>query len=146
MSDAQYLVDNNALSGLTRGQRQSAFLRKHCLIPQDLLYEARGFADADLDEVNTQPVTIDILERLKRIMATVPIDDMSLVDLYANKGTADPVLIATALSIMDEEQQTLLPRECVILTDDKAVRAKAWEFGVAVMTVEDFTAQVAASM
>lgn len=145
MNSVQYILDNNALSRLTRRQRQSAFLRKHCVIPQDVLYEARGFADADLEEVTTQPITIDILDHLKQVMASVPTDDLSLVDLYANKGAADPALIATALTIIDEEQQTLLPRQCLIVTDDKAVRAKAREFGIEVMGSEDFIGKVAAS-
>lgn len=30
-------------------------------------------------------------------MATISIDDTSLVDLYANLGNADPILVACAL-------------------------------------------------
>ncbi|CEI31833.1 Hypothetical protein PFR_JS21-2_678 [Propionibacterium freudenreichii] len=67
--------------------------------------------------------------------------DTTLVDLYANKGAADPVMIAAALEEQAHENATLFPSAWVIVTDDKAVASTARRVGLKVMASPDFQAQ-----
>lgn len=139
MSERWYLVDNNALSRLTSEQRRGPFFRKWCQVTSDVLYEARGFAEAELAELE-RPVTPGVFARLIEVMATLQPGDTNLVDLYANKGAADPVMVACALEARDFESQTLLPDTWVIVTDDKAVTNTAHRFGLEVLSSHDFRA------
>ena len=70
-------------------------------------------------------------------MATVPVGSTDLVDLYGYKGTADPVLIASTLAVLDTEASTLLPDSWSIVTRDKAVLSTASEFGIDTTTPEE---------
>lgn len=141
MTDDVYLVDNNVLSRLSRSQRAGPFLRERCVVTEEVLHEARGFAD-EMSGVRVRDVTVAVLERLKHVMAELPPGDTSLVDLYANKGTADPVLVATALVMMDEEAQTLFASRIVIVTDDRAVAEMAGQLGVECLSCSAFIALV----
>lgn len=129
MIKRRYLVDNNALSRLTSAQRTSAFFREHCHLTADVLHEARGYVEPELEDLAI-PLTPRVLNRLIEVMADVQPGDTSLVDLYANKGAADPVMIAHALEARDLESDTLLPDTWVIVTDDKAVAAAAHQLGL----------------
>ena len=60
------------------------------------------------------------------------------MDLYANKGSADPVLVATALDMADEEAQTLMPRPIVLVTEDKAVALTCQKLGVTTLGFDNF--------
>lgn len=115
----------------------SDFVRAHCRVSEDVAYEARYTARvASLDSI-TEPITPAILARLTEVMRSVPPDDKTLVDLYNNKGAADPVLVATALVLNELESPYLLPDEWVIVTHDKAVRTKAEEFFIGTRTPEE---------
>lgn len=138
MNDVLYLIDNNVLGRLTPAQRKSSFLRLECVITSDVLYEARGFSD-ELTGIPVKEVTTSVVGHLRDVMAQVAPGDNSLVDLYANKGAADPVLVATALDMMDEEQQTLFPREIVLVTGDKAVVSSAQSMGIKTLSGEQFS-------
>lgn len=140
-----YLIDNNVLSRLTRAQRAAAFLRNHCRITADVLYEARGYAD-EIDDVPVEEVTAAVLNQLHEVMAHVEPHDTSLVDLYASKGSADPVLIATALARAEEEQQTFLPRRVIIVTGDKAVAQMATRLGIEQMGFDSFVSLLEAAV
>lgn len=137
MSTRHYLVDNNALSRLTSAQRTSAFFREHCHVTADVLHEARGYVEPDLEQREV-PITPQVLTRLIEVMAGVEVGDTSLVDLYANKGAADPVMIAFILEARDFENDTLLPDPWTIVTDDKAVAAAASRFGLDAIPSSDF--------
>ena len=71
-------------------------------------------------------------------MRTVAVADFTLVNLYANKGNADPILIATALDKAANSADTLFPEEWRIVTDDVALQGKAAEFDVRVMSSREF--------
>lgn len=137
MDDVIYLVDNNVLTRLGREERASVFLRSQCHVTEDVLHEARGFAD-ELGGVPVRPVSGAVLRSLAHVMGTVDPQDTSLVDLYANKGSADPVLVAVAIDMADEEAQTLVPRQVVLVTGDKAVALTAQRLGVSTLGFEDF--------
>ena len=145
MSNSIYLVDNNALSRLTREQRSSPFFADFCRIPTDVLEEASGFPDIDQLRKVEYKTTVSVLERLIEVMKTVPSEDTELLDLYGNKGRADPVIVACALDAHADETATLLPQTIVIVTHDKAVRDKATEFGFIVETSEELAAAIDAT-
>lgn len=137
MTDDIYLLDNNILARLTRDQRRSGSLRARCFITEDVLHEARGFAE-EVTDLQVRPVTGAVLAQLKRVMESIAPSDTSLVDLYANKGSADPVLVATALDMVDEEAQTLMPRPIVLVTEDKAVALTCQKLGVTTLGFDNF--------
>lgn len=140
MNERRYVVDNNALSKLTRPQRASPFFRVFCRVPSEVIQEARFFAfEGEFDDVE-YPVTGSLLGVLGEIMASLPIGDTSLVDLYANKGSADPLLVACAVEATRKEEAFLNPMTWVIVTDDKAVRSKSAEFAIEVLSSTEFLA------
>lgn len=138
MNDENFLIDNNVLSHLSLTQRASIFFRTRCRLTSEVLHEAQGYPDNEaLKDVEYQ-TSASVLRFLQMIMATVPEDDTALVNLYANKGAADPLLVACALDAMQETASLLFGPIWVIVSNDKAVRAKATEFHVASCTREDF--------
>jgi len=139
VSKRRYLVDNNALSQLTSAQRTSSLFRDCSRITSDVLYEARGYLEADLADLE-YPLTPAVLTRLAEVMTTLQPGDTSLIDLYAGKGAADPVIVACALEARAFEDGTLFPDTWVIVTDDKAVDLTARKFGLEVLPSRDFRA------
>lgn len=139
MIGRKYLVDNNALTRLTREQRVSEFFLSHCLLPTEVLFEARGFPDADQLGRLEYPTSGRVLRILGEIMATVPTDDTSLVDLYANRGNADPILVACALDGIREAEDGLFGWEWIIVSNDNAVRRTAAEFGIQTLLSDQFS-------
>jgi hypothetical protein len=87
------------------------------------------------------PTTATVLKQLGTVMATVDDADTALVNLYANKGAADPMLIACALGAAEENAHYLFAAEWIVVSNDKAVRAKATQFGIRAWTREAFLAR-----
>lgn len=114
------MLDTNALSQLRRHRRESEFFREHTVIPSEVLHEAQGFPDIDVLRANLYPTTSSVLDWLVRIMATVPVGDTKLVDLYANHGGADPLVVACALDGKTRDGQFLGAPEWVVVTSDAA--------------------------
>jgi hypothetical protein len=141
MSEEMYLLDNNALSHLTRLQRNSVFFFERCRLPSEILYEAEGYPDAEAFKRIEYPITAQVLTLLGKVMATVPDENTALIDLYANKGAADPLLIACALDGMLESDKLLFGPIWIIVSNDKAVRATASRVSVRSMTREEFLSQ-----
>ena len=138
MSEDRYLLDNNVLGKLTRSERVGSFVRDRCRIPSDVLREAEGYPDIETLRRLEYPTTRSILIRIQDVMRTVPPGDLRLVHLYANKGSADPGLIACALHASAQAKDTLFVERWHIVTDDKGVRSKASEFGVPTVGSRDF--------
>jgi hypothetical protein len=136
--ERKYVIDNNALSHLTRHQRASDFFRERCYIPSEVLHEARYFPDIESFKANEYPTTARVLGILIEVMATVPTADTKLVDLYANRGNADPLVVACAVDGKRESDAVLFGSTWVVVSKDKAVQAKASEFGIDVMTNDEF--------
>jgi hypothetical protein len=137
MNEVMYLIDNNVLSHLSLAQRTSEFFRTQCRIPSEVLHEADGYADDALKDVE-YPTTANVLGFLQTVMATVHEDDTALVNLYANKGAADPLLVACALDGIQQSEKCLFGPTWIIVSNDNAVRVKASEFGVESCTREEF--------
>lgn len=144
MNEVKYLVDNNALNYLGPERRASAFFRDQCCVPEEVAREA-GDRHADLLVPLVVPVSARILAELVTVMATVAVGDRGLVDLYGNKGSADPILVATAIVLNAPTEPTIFDDEWVIATNDRAVRDKAIEFGIKVATPADLAAVIDAA-
>lgn len=69
-------------------------------------------------------------------MRTLPSGDVQLVDLYKNRGTADPFVIACALVLQEAEAGYLDPKESIVVTGDRAVADMATRFGLKVIDRE----------
>jgi hypothetical protein len=128
-----YLIDNNALGSLG-DRKNSAFFREHCRVPAEVAHESRRAKHAKLLEPLTIEVTPAVLGQLADVMKTVPVGHTKLIDLYNYKGTADPILVATAVVLSTED---LFSDTWVIVTQDKEVRAKAKEFSIDTMTSKE---------
>ncbi|KAE8762289.1 hypothetical protein [Georgenia thermotolerans] len=137
-----YVVDTNTLSQLGRRRRAGTFFLEKARIPSEVLHEADQFHDLQALQGLEHPTTPSVLQWLTRVMATVPMDDTRLVDLYANRGGADPLVVACALDGRDRERQYLNPQEWAVVTADNAVRAKAEEFGLRVLSNTEFAALI----
>jgi hypothetical protein len=141
MNEEMYLIDNNVLSHLSSAQRASEFFRTQCRIPSEVLHEADGYSDAEVLKEVEYPTTASVLKFLQTVMATVPEDDTALVNLYANKGAADPLLVACALNGIQESEKCLFGPHWIVVSNDNAVRAKAEEFDVESCTRDEFAAR-----
>lgn len=133
-----YLIDTNALSSLTPLQRASDFFRERCRIPSEVLYEARFFPDIKSLKANEYPTTPRVLDILVSVMATVPAGDTKLVDLYRNRGNADPLVVACALDGARDSGGLLFGPSWVVVSRDRAVRDKACEFEIETITSDEF--------
>lgn len=136
----RYLIDSNALSKLTPEQRAGEFFLKNCLVPSEVLHEARWFPDVEQLKAVEYRTTARVLGVLREVMTTVPVGDTALVDLYANRGNADPLIVACAVDAKREVEEGLFGPTWAIVSNDNAVRAKAAEFGIEVRTSAEFDA------
>lgn len=135
-----YVIDNNALSVVNREHRASDFFKQHCRIPSEVLHEAEGFPDIEELKHLEYSTTASVLALLTEVMASVPVGDTKLVDLYANLGNADPLVVASTLDGQRRDAATLFGPTWTVVSGDKAVQAKAREFGLAVKTNQEFLA------
>lgn len=133
MNEDMYLLDANVLSRLTPRQRGSAFVATRCRVPSEVLHETRGLPDLEVVEPLEMPPSSLMLERLRDVMASIAPEDYTLVDLYRNRGGADPILVASALAA-DKGDARLWATTWHIVSDDGAVRATASVFGVPTLT------------
>lgn len=127
-------MDNNALATLKSVRIGSDFFRNHCCVSADVLREAEGHPETQALESNVLPVTPEVIEQLRRVMHSVAIGDTRLVDLYKNKGAADPSLVASLLDARAEGEGQFLPDVWVLVSNDQAVLDKATEFDFATLS------------
>lgn len=141
----KYVVDTNTLSQIGWARRASDFFRENVVLPEEVLREAADFPDLGVLRNLVHSTTAQMLEWLVRVMATVPEDDTRLVDLYKNKGGADPMLVACALDGQARDSAYLGAPEWVIVTADQAVRHKAEEFGLKALSNAEFATLIDAA-
>lgn len=140
--ERRFVVDTNALIQLGWKRRVSEFFLENAVIPEEVIHETSGFPDVAALRENVHPTTPRMLQLLTAIMASVPKNDTRLVDLYANKGNADPLVVACALERQEHDSQFLLRPEWVVVTADEAVQDKAQGFGLKVLTTTEFKALI----
>ncbi|GAA1463544.1 PIN domain-containing protein [Williamsia maris] len=138
--DQQYLIDNNVLIKMSTRQRASEFFVSSCHVPSEVLYEARGFPDYEVLLEREYRTTPGVLRQLVSVMATVSVGDTSLVDLFANRGNADPIIVACALDAQHQNEGLLFGPNWVVVSDDDAVRTKADLFGISLKTSAELKA------
>lgn len=138
----RFVIDTNALSQIGMRRRQSPVFLERAVIPEEVLHEAEGFPDVTTLRELLQPVTPRTFYWLSRVMSTVPESDIRLVDLYANRGNADPFVVASALELQEQDSQFLDAPEWLVVTGDRAVRDKAEEFGIRVLTNTEFASLI----
>jgi predicted nucleic acid-binding protein len=133
MSQNYYLVDNNALIALTRRRLQTPFFAEHCRVTADVLQEASEHPDRRLLETLVEQTTAGVLQRVREVMTSIDVGDTRLVDLYANKGAADPGQIAAALVHVTSQVEYLLPDVWTVVSLDQAVLDTADRHHIATM-------------
>ena len=138
----RYVLDTNTLSQIGRRRRDSDFFMVNVVIPEEVLREASEFPDVGSLRSLLYPTTAGVLEWLVQVMATVPVDDTRLVDLYRDKGGADPLLVACALDGQATDSVYLDAPEWVVVTADDAARRKAKEFGLTTLSNTEFAALI----
>ncbi|MBT1669194.1 hypothetical protein KK092_07355 [Curtobacterium flaccumfaciens pv. flaccumfaciens] len=134
-----YLLDNNVLTRLTQEQRSSAFVHEQCRLPSEVLHEARFLPDVDSLRPLEYTTNEGVLLHLAAVLQRVPADDTTLIDLYANLGNADPLLLACALDALAEAELGLFGAEWVVVSNDRAVVALAGDLGVPTLSSEAFS-------
>jgi len=138
----KYVLDTNTLSQIGRRRRDSDFFKENVVLPEEVLREAAEFPDLGSLRSLLYPTTAQVLELLVQVMATVPVDDTRLVDLYRNRGGADPLLVACALDGQARDSGYLDAPEWVVVTADDAARRKAKEFGLTTVSNTEFAALI----
>lgn len=136
MNETYYLLDNNVLGALGAARRSTRFFAVYCRVPAEVAHEARRVAYAEVLKPLTIEMTPLIVRQLVVVMKSVPVGDTNFVDLYGNKGAADPILVAMAWVLNNPEVPDLFADRWVIVSRDKAVLAKALEFSVATESAE----------
>lgn len=134
-----YLLDNNVLTRLTQEQRSSAFVHEQCRLPSEVLHEARFLPDADSLRALEYATNEGVLQHLAAVLQRVPAGDTTLIDLYANLGNADPLLLACALDALAEAELGLFGAEWVVVSNDRAVVTLAGDLGVPTLSSEGFS-------
>ena len=132
--ETRYLVDNNVLNTLRRDHIHTDFFRDYCQVTADVLWEAREHSEQAALARHSRPHTTGFLMRVSEVMETLEAGDTRLIDLYGNKGAADPGLIASILEAADDDANKLLFDSWILVTNDHAVAGKAAEFDIAVIT------------
>ncbi|HAM21198.1 MAG TPA: hypothetical protein DCQ04_02790 [Actinobacteria bacterium] len=127
-------MDNNALIALKHHRVASDFFRAYCHVTTDVLREGGGHPDFAQLKASAYPLTPAVLVQIRTVMAGVAAGDTTLVDLYANKGTADPGLVASALDAIAANEGALFEDEWSIVTNDRAVENAAARHGI--MTIK----------
>lgn len=136
MMGTVYVVDNNALSAIGGKRVRSREFAKYCKVPQEVTHEAgRRRYRAALEQIEVR-VTPEILDKLIEVMTHIEPGDFGVVDLYLNKGGADPVVIATALRLQELENAKLGPDRLVVATNDLRLRQLAQECGLVWVSAE----------
>lgn len=88
------------------------------------------------------PITANVIMLLIEAVPSVPVHDRALVNLYANLGNADPLVVATAIDAQRTEEAALVGPTWIVVSGDKAMQAKAREFGLAVKINQEFLADL----
>lgn len=146
MNETKYLVDNNALIRLRRERVRTAFFDNYCSVTADVLLEADEHPEKAALAKKAADITPDFLGQLRAVMATVTVGDTSLVNLYKNKGAADPGLIAFILEESAINDGKLFCDHWVLVTNDHAVADKAAEFNVDTVNSSELAALIDASL
>ena len=134
----RYIVDTNVLDKIDVHERATQFFKTSCSLPDAVLDEASGFPDIeDLRQLRYR-TTASLLQILMEVMATIEVEDKRVVNLWKNKGAADPVLTAVVLHAREQQRDCILKYKWVIVTDDRGVRDLARKHEIEVLSGDHF--------
>lgn len=146
MNETKYFVDNNALVALKGSRIRSDFFLTYCRVTADVLWEARENPEQAVLARTVHEVTPEILEQVRAVMKTVEVGDTRLVDLYKNKGTADPGLLASVLDAIAADDGKFFFDNWVLVTNDCAVAEKAAELRIATIKPDELAELIDSSV
>lgn len=146
MNETMYLVDNNALVALKPHRIQSEFFLTRCRVTTDVLYEGDLHPARPALERVEKEITPEFLDQVRVVMNTVGVGDTGLVDLYKNKGAADPGLVAAVLEALAADDGKFFADTWEIVTNDRAVEEKATEFNITTLKPGQLAELIDASM
>ncbi len=75
-------------------------------------------------------------------MAGVAVGDLSMIDLYGSKGSADPGLVASALDAIAADEGALFGDDWIIVTNYGGVEDAAARHGVATIKPTELAALI----
>lgn len=142
---SDFAEDFDEFSFLT-GAVRSEFFSNYCRVTADVLWEAKGHPQQVVLLNVANEASPTLLEQVRAVMATVKTGDTALVDLYKNKGTADPGLIAAVLDAITADEGLLFRDTWVLVTNDHAVEEKAAEFSIATIKPVELVKLIDTSM
>lgn len=134
----QYIIDTNVLNKIDVHERATQFFTTSCLLPDAVLDEASGFPDIEDLRKLRYPTTAELLRVLMEVMTTIDIKNKRVVNLWQNKGAADPVLPAVVLHAREQQRDFMIKDKWVIVTDDKGVRDLAKKHEIEVLSGDRF--------
>lgn len=134
----RYIIDTNVLNKIDVHERATQFFTTSCLFPDAVLDEASGFPDIEDLRKLRYPTTAELLRILMEVMTTIDIKNKRVVNLWQNKGAADPVLTAVVLHAREQQKDCMLKDKWVIVTDDKGVRDLAEKHEIEVLSGDHF--------
>jgi hypothetical protein len=146
MNDDRYLVDNNALMEIKAQRIRSKFFRAWCSVTADVAWEAGDHSARETIESVVIDPSPELLLKIRDVMRAEQIGDTGLVDLYRNRGAADPGIVAAALLLTSQGAGQLLPDSWTVVTNDVAVRSRAEQLGVAWMAAAGLAALIDQSL
>lgn len=139
MTTQIYVLDTNIISRLSKDELSAPFLFEYCRIPSEVIYETRLHPNIEHLKTIQHPTTIESLHAVAEIMSTLDPKDRRLVDLFDNKGGADPFLIAAAIVEQRNSESQLFPAEqWTVVTNDRAVAETAAKFNVPTISRDQF--------
>lgn len=141
MSGYRFLLDANVFNLLTDADISSQFFRNYCRIPDEVLFEVRGKFPDSLDPYR-YPMSSEVLTLTAKVMEGLENQGIGLINLYQNKGAADPLLIACAMDANQSESTKLFRFQWVAVTDDAQVRAEARKHDVETMSGIEFLSKL----
>jgi hypothetical protein len=145
LNESKYLIDNNALVDLGAARIRSQFFAEHCVVTNDVLFEAREHPARDALLEASEQTSPALLEQVRAVMKTVRVGETDLIDLYHNKGAADPGLIATVLEARAVDDGAFFADVWTIVSRDGAVVSKAGEFDIPTKTPMDLAIMIDAA-
>ena len=142
MNETIYLVDNNALLALKGERIRSEFFRLFCRVTSDVLAEAGTHPDRARLEDCVLERSPAMLESVRDVMKLETPGAADLIDLYKNKGAADPGLLAAILVEQSASVGTFFADEWVLVTSDAAVIDRAGKLGIISIAPRELSARM----
>lgn len=129
----KYLIDANAIRGLSAEMISSKLgLGRILATVPDVKHEVFSLVHK-LELIHTDNLSADVYAKTKEILERESV--RNVIDYYNNKGAADVILLAHALTV---EGAGIFKDEVIIVTNDINLRLACDDLGVLWKSTEDF--------